>query len=456
MNILKNYENYIKESRMDYTFNEPRKSVILFSDIIRKDKIRNGNKFSILHFIYDYPDDQYIGLRLINPNKVILKNEIKKYRFTQLKSTIYKDTNVNDRNSLDYDDIKTILNRKKNYYFYEMIRGNRVNGIPNKNDIVEVILNENSKPWIFIIEKNINCSLIKTLSRQEGGTYMESELSNKYGWEHSPQKIILQIKKNNSAIESGKLLSSILSSDDSDIFGIDYNLEAFSKYDLIINGNKKIEVKKIDNGESDVWKNGKSKQFILAEQCKISDNRTLKKLVIWYRDIFSFNKKSIEYKYSNMLSTMYEKDIREEFRMGSDSIYNFICDDIKEYYNARLDHIINAFSKIESDKWMRDSYGIYFAVKGSARKFDFLIKSDDNIKYEWKIVKEWAGFNRLKLFMYISGESMVHILTENNNFIEAYKLKDYYKYKDQKRIGIIEINGDIFTFNQDRNIWIKN
>lgn len=450
MEILK-YNQYIKEAKMDFTFDEPRKSILLFSDIIRQDKVNGTNKFEILHYIYDYPDNEFIGLRIINPDKI--HGNIRSYRFTFLKPTIYIDTNLIGRNQLSYAYVELILNNSQDYYFYELVRGNRINGIPDRNNIIEVMNSVDGKQWFFIIEKNKNCSLIKTLSRQEGGTAMESELSNKYGWEHSPQKIILQIRKNNNVIESKKLLTSILSSDDSDIFSVDDNLETFTKYDLIIDGDKKIEIKKIDS-ESEIWKKrGEPKSFMLAEQCKVSDVRTLKKVVEWYRDIFSFNKKLKEYKYSSLLASKHELMIKDEFSKEEDSIFIETCDDIRDYYNGRLDKLLVAFSRIENNRWMNGTYGIYFAIKNTSRRFDFLIKTGNNIKYEWKIVNEWKGFKRLKLFMNISGESSVYILTDNNNFIETYKLKDYEKYKHQKIDGVINIKEDTYVFNERLSLW---
>jgi len=472
MDNLTSYYEFLNESSMDETFEtDIKKSLLLFSDTIKKDFEESGGKFSIFYDFYEDPLKFY-GLSLMSRQRVneISVDDYSNCRFTLFSSSGYKDTNVEEgRKKLTYDRVSDIFDEKERYYFYDIVSGNRVeNGAPDREHITDTITDDDGRNWFIIIIKNKPCSLVKTKSRQEGGKWVEAHLASTYtGWEESSHDIKLIVKKNNISIRSNNMIKQIVQSSDDDIFSVEEDINTLEKYDILIDDNIRLEVKKYS--ENDLWKDGKSEDVMLAEQCKLADRRTLEKIIGWYNEIYSHNKRTKEYRESlALLELPTDRAIANEFSIKQKpgdppKIFedSDICDNIRHFYNSKLEKLATAFNSVSKYRWMTGILGIYFAGDNRMdRRNDFLIKflEDDgtvNINFEWKIVNEWLGFNRLKLFMNVDGDSWEYIQTEGNNFISVYKLKDYKVHKLNRKNGIINSVNGRFTYDNMSKLWIR-
>jgi len=461
MNKLNDYGDFINESFIDETFEtDIDKHLLFFSDRIRKDYDAQGGKFPLFYQFYG-DDNVFHGIDLIyNQKRVkrLISNRMN-IRWTMLYPTVYRDTDSNDRFNLSENALLNILENSHQYYFYELVEGVRqLDAAPNRDAVRNIVHSEDGKNWIFILTKRKNCSLVKTKSRQESGKWAEHQLQKLYGWQESLHDIKLKVKKNGIVIDrANNWLRNILEEDEADIFSVEDDPQTFIKYDLMIDGEKRIEVKKYKEKERKIWKNGNPAPLMLAEQCKIADRKSLTRIIEWYNENFSNDKRSYDYRKSLELINLPEREMAAKFSGGR---VHDICDRIRDYYNGRIEKLLPVFNRIPGERWMAGIFGIYFAGDRSDRRNDFTIKIEDdgvrNIHCYWAIVPEWKGFNRIKLFMEVRGEAWEYILTEGNNFVRAFKLEDFEMYEDGRSAGRIETEDDIvYTFDQNRKWWVR-
>jgi len=456
MNQLLKYSEYLNESLIDNTYvTDIKKHLLLFSDTIRKDWDVKGGKFTLFYDLYG-DKDVFHGISLISKRRVSeIKKNYKNCRFTILYTTVYNDTDSEGRRNLSYDEVETILKNSNQYLFYDLVKGKRTeNAAPDREHITEIIRSD-SKPWYFILIRNKNCSLIKTKSRQESGKWAEHQLADIHGWEESSHDIRMKIDMNGESMRANGLIKTILKSEEDDIFTVIDDPATFVKYDLVIDNDKKIEVKKY--GDKELWK-GHSIPIMLAEQCKIADRRTLTRIVEWYNEIKSDDMESFDYIESLKLLDLEERKLSFQFSSENLEVPK-ICKNIKEHYNTRIVRLLDAFNSIDQDRWMHGIYGVYFASGRTNRINDFLIKIVDdgvrNIQYDWKIVGDWLGFRRLKLFMSVNGDAWEYILTEGNNFVRAFKLKDFEDYQGDRDSGILDIDVGVYVYDDIKHLWVK-
>ena len=463
--MVYDFYDFLNESRMD-----KERSFLLFSDTIRQSVERVGDiKYNMFSVFYDEPESFY-ALSLIDPVASITRisniTGQKGERFTLLKAASYQDNTLGGRNNLPDNKIREILADKGKYYFYDIIKGKRIHG----DDIDEsgnfpIVHGNDNEDWYFIIKKDINCSLVKTKSRQESGELAEIQSVKLYGWELQKTGIILKkFKKGNDVItRTNNFLKTILNYTDEDFeqFSVEESTEnTYSKYDLLIDGQYRIEVKKYF--EKDIWSN-RSKLpigIVLAEQFKIADLEPLRKLVEWYYELTG----DVE---AEPLLNMGIRLMKKEFDRGRTP--SAVVTRIRNEHNTRILRMLKVLQNVDEKVWMKGFsdqnnngiYGIFF-VPDPSRKFDFLIRLDgenrNSVKCVWDKIDEWGGLIRLKLILRVSGSSMEYILSDNNQFLEAYKLEDYGLYKNGREKGIIKLkNGITYIFNDTTKRWnIKN
>lgn len=462
------YLDFINEASMDNTFwNDPgkedpfHKHLLFLSDKIRKDYVEEGGKFPIFYNLYEDPN-KWCGLSLIynNPQRIrrIINNH-RRHRWTMLYPTVYRDTDSEGRNNLNNEKLLDILEHSDQYYFYELVSGIRdENTAPDRHANSELVHTEDGRDWYFIITKRKNCQLVKTKSRQESGKWAEHQLKDLYGWEENHHDIKLKIKKNGILISrSNQWLRTIIEEESAEAFEVEDDPTTFIKYDLIIDGVHRIEIKKYKNKERELWKNGRPIPLMLAEQCKIATRGTLTKIVEWFNENFSNDRRSWEYRKSIELLEMDDRAMADKFGRGQ---VHGICETIKEYYNERIVKLLEVFGRIPEERWMDSIYGIYFAGDRTDRRNDYLIKIEDegvrNMHYYWDIVHEWKGFDRIKLFITVNGNAWEYILTEGNNFVKAFQLKDFERYEDQRQDGrLINTPTGVYRFNPVTKLWIR-
>lgn len=480
MNNLLKYEDFLKESKIDDTYEtDDTKHLLLFSDTIKHDFEKNGRKYPLFYPFYEDPTVFY-GLNLLSDGDVFkMKGLYRSSRFTLFLSTIYKDTETTGNRNLSMKEIVDIMTNSNDYLFYRLGSGPRTeNAAPNREHIIEYIDFDDNK-WYWVIKKRTNCSLVKIKSRQEGGYWAEHQLSKLHGWKEEHHDIKMKIRKGGIIIRANNMMQNIMHSSDVDVFTVDDDRDTFLKYDLVIDDGlptqKRIEVKKYENKEKELWKNGRPFPLMLAEQCKISTRGTLKKIVEWYNEIYEYNKRSFEYIESKRLKVLDERVIHREFSLnvkivdGLGKIHwipnpdgvSEICDKIRDYYNDKIKKLPKIFNEINKDRWMTGIYGIYFTGPNRMdRREDFLIriKNDDgtsNMNFVWKIVPEWLGFNRLKLFIEVKGDAWEYILTEGNNFEKVFQLRNFENYDLARGRGYLRTPNGNFRYNEVTKLWVK-
>jgi hypothetical protein len=468
-------DSFLNEASMDETYGkDPKKSLLLFSDTIRNDFNRKGGKFDIFYEFYDPQyDNNFFGLRLIEYNPAFRTN-YKDIRFTYLTSGSFKDTDSKGRKKLYYDptpdkeSVRGLLVSFRQYYFYEVVQGDRNRDrAPNREDEMHV-WNSNERRWIFLIKKNKNCGLVKSKSRQEGGAWLEHLINRAYGWNIQPHDIKLIYKIDNIALQTRSIVKQIFQSSDESIFSIentDNVASSFVKYDFVVDNEFKLEVKKLKSKEKELWDNNKSQRFQIAETLKIADRRQLKNLVKWYNDIYSHDQRSWQYKASLALSRLSEREIASEFSLDEEDYddddgipvrtFEDICDEIRHHYNTQTVRLLKVLNQIPKNRWMAGIHGIYFGGQDRFdRRWDFIIKLDEGIRYQWKFVREWLGFRRLKLFIYVSGDAWEYLIADGNRFIKAFQLKDWEQHKEDKAAGLITVDdGSTYRYNNETKFW---
>jgi hypothetical protein len=475
------FEDFLGESKMDATFEtDPSKSLILFSDKIRRDwELNRGHRlvgnFQLFYDFYEEEDvdnSLFHGLSLTNKTRGWLKSIKANYlncRFTQLQSTVYRDTDSAGRKNLTYNQVANIIMNHNNYFFYDPVKGERIdNAAPDREHITYTISAGKKRPWYFIIEKGINCSLVKIKSRQEGGYWAEHQLMKLYNWRQDHHDIDAVIMKNDVVVKANKLISQILRSDDNDVFTIAENENTFVKYDLLIDDERRIEVKKYKNKERDLWNGYNSIPIMLAEQCRMANRSQLVNVVHWFNDNEAVNRRTFNYRESTRLLEIDERLMQREFNMRikenghlvENPYRSEIADNIRDAYNIKIEKVQDIFDLPEyRTRWMEDIYGIYFAGDRNNRRNDFLIKINDNgvrnINTEWIMDAKWLGFNQLTMYMEISGDAWEYVLTEGNNFIRTFQLKDFERYERDRDRGILRLQDGVYHFNVDTNYWVK-
>jgi len=462
MNNLLKYKKFINESKMDYTFEDEKKHLIFFSDTIRKGVQKEDNKYHIFAQFYD-DVTKFYGLKFINKRRV---DAIDKYhdncRFTQILSTGYKDTDDIGRKKLTNDEINDIFNNSNQYYFYDVVSGRVLNDESPKMEHIEdlSVSTLDGRDWYFIIKKNTNCTLVKTKTRQESGAWAEYQLAFLYGWNESPHKIKTVMKKiditgRQAIIEINKKIYTIFHSVDTDSFTLEDDEKSFVKYDLIIDNEEKVEVKKYK--DTDLWKNNAPVQILLAQQCRMATRKTLINIVKWYRKMHENEQDGFDYMESSRLLDMSDRLIEDEFSSIANPDGSIICDKIRNFYNSKIIKLKNEFNRIDQNKWMKGVFGIYFADHRTNRINDFLIKIIDdgvrNLTYEWDIKNSWLGFKELKLFMTINGDAWEYILTKGNIFVKAYQLKNCRLYNREKLDGIIDTERGRYYYDDIEKLW---
>jgi len=397
-------------------------------------------------------------------------------KVTYLKNTIYKDNKEEGRKKLDNNEI---FNEEK-YYYYQIFK---INKILNNNKELLFSLNynltkdDNNYNWtphldnnqnkhFIIIEKNTNVSTVKlngNSKRTFSGENAENILHKKFGWIVDQTKIQNKLNLNDQNLEilpkefEKSMLYKILGQKkeiletNKDFFT--FNNQNLSKYDLVIPNNaspdlrgKKIEVKKygIEELFGKLINNRKiiSNEILLAEQMKISNKHQLKKLI----DLYKYRNPDVDVEpllinYNNdrgeTLSNLFKYDYNGEHKN--------LINNIRNFYNSKIEIIFESFERIGTENLMRDVYGIYF-FNNETGVDGFLIKIKDenninNITFKWIIKVSHWGLKRIQILYQVkkSAKRLVWLGDNNpleykNTFAETFEIGDLKKSIELKMI----------------------
>lgn len=406
-----NYNNYLYETILSIS----KKNLNL--------ELNNKGK-QLLPFIYYNTLNKYLILKSINFEQYNPINN----RVTLLKGITYLDTEINNKQN------KKLLNVEFNnndYFFYKLVsseyREREISSsvsIPYDENRFNDQYTENNKLHFIVIKKNTNVITVRINNslRTSFGFRAEKTISIKFNWRLVNTKIKLNlIKKEENNIEK-IFLTDLLKTDITtlntyqDLFKID-NMDNVNKYDLIITEGEyigqKIEVKGY-NVKDLFYKNGQSKQILLAEQLKISTKQGLKKIVTLYHEM----NPNIDI---GPLLNDYSIDMGEKlswyFNVNNNQHeYIDLINDIRDFYNQRINFIFNKFRDINTNIIMSDIFGIYFFNNKSGVD-GFLIKNIDNniknINYTWVNIKSHWGLNRIKLMFSINPNAYRYVWIGN-------------------------------------------
>lgn len=420
-----NYYNFINETVLTHG----KKDLNLeFNDKGRK----------MLPFIYYFTLNKYIILKRINFDEYQPNTN----RVTFLTGSTYLDNEIsNKRNYLlenkDFDN--------ENYFFYKIVSYNfqednpSIVSIPYDETKFNDQLTYNNKVHFIVIKKNTNVTSVRININQRHtfGYNAEQTISDKFGWSLKNTKIKSDIVKVINGNKQKAFLTDILKTDldtlnrYQDLFQINNINTPLNKYDLIIKEGehigKKIEVKKY-NMRSLFYKDDITpKTLMMAEQLKIATKPGLKKLVTLYHEMnpdidVSFLLNNFNLDKGEKLSKFFRKDD------------NPIVEDIKKFYNDRINYMLNKFSEINNI--MTDIFGIYF-FNNKTGVDGFLILNHE-INYTWRAVNSQWGLKRIKILFTINPNADKYVWIGNRKtFVKTFKVNDFDAYKELKRIDKI-------------------
>lgn len=432
--MILNYYNFLLETRMT---SEKEGSHLELN--------KNGKNLEPFKFYYkpEFNENYYILKNISFEDYKPLNNKV-----TLLFNTTYKDNDEDSKKKL----INTDFN-ENDYYFYQLyftkkryrIPGININFMKNINKF-NITKTEDDRLHFIVIQKNNNVTNVKLNSgisaRSISGDKAEKILSNKFGFTIKQTKIN---KKINIIPENKKksILYNILTTNINDydnLFDFVDNDEHLNKYDLIINDGiltgSKIEVKKYDI-QSLFYKNGQPKKIEMSEQLKISNKSQLKQLVDLYKK--TNPNENIEPLINNYIND-HGLQLSNLFSLRYNGEHINLINNIREFYNTRIDYLFNKYKDIPNEYIMNDIYGIYFFNTESGVD-GFLIESkndnnDNNFKYFWnKSIANW-GLKRIKLLFEIDPKSyrMVWLGDQDKRFfIKTFQIGDFLQSKILKK-----------------------
>lgn len=419
------------------------------------------------------PFEYYYSPQMDDNNYFVMKSipfdeyEPEGNRVTYLYNTIFKDTHVQGRKKLNNTNFD-----EDQYYFFKLVStprrhdDNEVHGVSiayngNEDRFNEFQLTQDGRKHYIVIEKNKYSSLVRLNSGQRHATGDRAEklIANAFGWRLDKTKINIPIVKRNVAnhiipdAERKAVLSDILKGNNGDdLFDLEPP-EPINKYDLVItHGNfegKKIEVKRY-SAEDIFYKTGIPKKILMAEQLKIATKPGLKKLVDIYKEMHpEANVQPLLENYRNdrglQLSNYFSKD------GGGD--HEVLIDNIRRFYNARINYMFGKYANIPKNLLMDGIYGIYFFNDDNGVD-GFFIRTENpeggrNLRYSWEVEVSHWGLNRIKMMVEVNPKSYRLVwVGDLYTFVETYEVDQVSKIPS-KEDSIIR-GTDVGTIAWDR------
>jgi len=418
------------------------------------------------------PFKYYYSPEMNNKNYFVLKSitfndyEPQNNRVTLLKLSLWEDTEIRNRRNKILDD--TTFNQN-DFYFYRLVSTNRRSrestgvSIPYTPDRFNNQLTIDNKLHFIIIRKNENIPNVRLNSGQRSsvGYNAEKIISDKFGWELVRTKISKKILGSdydaNGIIDNTQkraIFSDILKTDIgvlnryADLFTLEDPGMELNKYDLIIKDekkdsiSKKIEVKKYNSKyliskpkedeetEDKEDKETKVKKILMSEQLKISTKSGLKKLVDLYKEM---NPDVNVYPLLNTYRIDKGVELNNFFRKDNNGGYDELIQNIRNFYNERIDYMFEKYNEIDDDLIMKKIYGVYFFNNDNGVD-GFLIKTENefdtkikyNLKYTWEKVESHWGLLRIKLMVEVNPNATRMVWLGNEKlFIRTFKLNNF-------------------------------
>lgn len=400
---------------------------------------RHGKSLDPFEYYYtpDMDNNNYFVIKNIDYNEYHPQNN----RVTLLTGSIFLDTDTDDYSRTAKRKLNNTNFNQDDYLFYKLVSTPRRFGDDTKTDEIHGVavryeddpnrfsdqLTEDGKIHFIVIKKNDNVTSVRlnTNKRTFAGSGAEKTIANRFGWNRIGTKIKKNILKkvNNDYVLA--TLKDIMTVPEvyNDLFIVENPDENISKYDVIIPdgeyAGKKIEVKRYSASSLfEISKGIRPRKILLAEQLKIATKKDLRKIVELYGISTGTN-------VDNLLNM---DDIRLSAEFSKSNYDNNLINNIRDYYNARMEYMIEKFNRIPQESIMSDIYGIYFFNLKSGQD-GFLIKNYDgnvkNIDYVWDINIEHWGLKRIRLMFMVNPNSYRYIwLGDVRRFVKTYRVKN--------------------------------
>jgi len=441
-------------------------------------------------FLYYYRpqlhDNYYFVLKRIPYNEYTPQNN----RVTLLGGTIYKDT---DSYIVKRQLGNTNFNQN-NYYFYKLVstrrrhqkepHGTSISYKEEPNRFNDQLTRDGNLHFIVIKHNSIVYSVrLNGGQRSAAGDSAERVIAGKFRFTIDQTKISKKIKKKvlNGIIpprEGRSILFDILGTEENlfneyeDLFEFENPSEVLNKYDLIIPDGeligKKIEVKKY-NISALFDRNGNRKSIEMAEQLKIGDKQPLKKLV----DLYHRLNPNVDV---TPLIGNYDTDRGVELNnlfgiRATPRNQNNLVNNIRNFYNRRIEYMYEKYRRIPNDLIMRDIYGVYFFHNEYGIDGFFIKSVSDGIKnfeYNWELVNAQWGLKRIKLMFKVDPDAIRMIwLGDERIFIETFRVGDkiqakalenmYLEYQKNKSLLPIIRNTEVgpVKWSSNDGYWVR-
>jgi len=394
------------------------------------------------YYVQELDDKYYYVLKHINANEYDPTNN----RVTELLNSLWLDTDEPRNNVL----LRDVNFNPNNYYFYQLVVAERnkykmeIHGVtlPYSDDRFDPLLTNGRKHFVVIKKKsNVpNVRLNTGNGRSASGIKSEVIIANKFGWEPDGTSISKELISNGVIAKFTDVLKTQMGilDNNEDLFDLVDTNAHLNKHDLIITSGeyigKKIEVKKYDVADL-FYRNNTSKPIMMAEQFKIATKGGLKKLVMIYNELNpDVNVQPLIGNYSEDGGV----ELNEFFKKDYNGEHGQLIQNIRDFYNKRIDYMFNKFRKLDLDLVMRDVFGIYFF--NNEKGIDgFLIKTFNiedhriNISYFWdKIESQW-GLNRIKLLFNVNPNAYRYVwLGEEKTFAKTFEVGSRERLRELK------------------------
>jgi len=439
-----NYDEFLNETKMS-----PEKS--------GKDLELNKKGKLLPPFMYYYQDELddnfYFVFKFINRDEYQPDGN----KVTLLYNSLWQDTdNPNRMNQIitdtDFSDDE--------YYFYELVstprRIREIHGVnvpldkePGRFDTQ---LTFDNRKHFIVIKKKSSVTNVRLNSGQRSSHGIDAEeiISKKFTWKKERTSINKKIVSNNIITDFTDVLKTHMGvlNNDGDLFNLLDPDSPLNKNDLVITGGihdgEKIEVKKY-NVTNMFYKDKRSKPLMMAEQYKIATKGGLRKLVRLYKEmnpdvdveplIGDFNEDGgVKL---NILFRKTEDDIPEDL-IELRNEHRELMQNIRNFYNERIDYMVRKFQMIPEDSIMDKIFGIYFFNNKNGVD-GFLIKTDNpkkekNINYYWDKVESQWGLNRIKLLFKVKPKAFRYVwLGDESVFVKTFEVSDKEKLKELQK-----------------------
>jgi len=409
-----------------------------------------GKKLPPFEYYYqDQLDDNlYYVLKFINIDDYEPTNN----KVTLLNNSLWQDTDIANRKN---EIIRNTDFSDNDYYFYKLVstprRIREIHGVNipyiKEPDRFNDQLTQDNRLHFVVIEKNSTVTNVRLNAGQRTASGIKAEviIKDKFGWEMERTGISKTLSTGNNLAKFSDILKTDMGilNEYEDLFNLVDTNSPLNKHDLIITSGvhrgQKIEVKKYDVIDM-FYMDNRPKSLMMSEQFKIGDKRGLRKLVMLYKEM------NPDVDVEPLIGD-FDQDGGVKLNMlfrktGENRPHRELVQNIRDFYNERIDYMIRKYQRLDNELIMNDVYGVYFfstetGVDGFLIKTNKDEKKERNINYYWETDESQWGLNRIKLLFNVKPNAYRYVwLGDEELFVRTFVVSNRRKLKELKIVDI--------------------